>query len=58
MMDCSDTSSIFTSSDSVDFNEHNIWNPVLELLFHVQVGTFMEAHFDEADLRAFLSFCS
>ena len=37
-MDESNTSSIFTSSGSVDFNEHNIWNPVLELLFHVQVG--------------------
>ena len=49
-MDGSDTSSIFTSSDSGDFNEHNIWNPVLELLFHVQVGAFMEEYVDEVDL--------
>ena len=49
-MDGSDTSSIFTSSESVDFNEHNIWNPVLELLFHVQVGAFMEEYVDEVDL--------
>ena len=40
---------IFTSSDSFDFNEHNIGNPVLELLFHVQVGAFMEAHVAEVD---------
>ena len=39
-----------TSWDLVDFNEHNIWNPVLELLFHVQIGTFMESHFDDVDL--------
>ena len=48
--DGSDTSSIFTSSDSVDFNEHTICNPVLELPLHVQVGAFMEAYFDESDL--------
>ena len=39
-----------TSSDSVDFNEHNIWNPVLEQLFHVLVGAFTEAYFDEVEL--------
>ena len=39
-----------TPSDSVACDEHNIWNPVLELLFHVHVGAFMEAYFDEADL--------
>ena len=49
-MDGSDTSSIFNSSDSADFNEHNIWNPVLELLFHVQVGAFLEEYVDEVDL--------
>ena len=46
----SDTSSIFTSSDSVDFNEHNILNPAVEPIFHVQVGAFMEAYFEEVDL--------
>ena len=59
--DGSDTSSTFTSSDSVHFNEHNISNPLLDLLFHVQVGAFMEAYFDEVDLvRSALSchFCS
>ena len=35
-----------TSLDSVDFNDHNVWTPLLELRFHVHVGAFMEAHFD------------
>ena len=49
-MNGSDISSIFASSDSVYINEHNICNPVVELLFQVQVGAFMEAYFDEVDL--------
>ena len=39
-MERSDTSfvSAATASDSVDFDAHNIWNPLLELPFHVQIG--------------------
>ena len=57
-MDGSDTSSTLTSSDSVDCHEHIIWNPVLELLFRMHVGSFMEAYFDEADFGVrLLTFC-
>ena len=31
-MDVSDTSSTLNSSDPDEYDEHNIWNPVLELL--------------------------
>ena len=48
-MDVSDTSSTFTSSDPDECDEHNIWNPVLELLCHAHIGVFMEAPFDEED---------
>ena len=56
-MDGSDTTSMFTSSDSVHFNEYNIGNPVLEFLFHVQVGAFKEAYFDEVDLERIAVSC-
>ena len=49
-MEGSDASSVSTSSDSVDFDEHNIWNSILELLFHVQVGGIFEILVDEIDL--------
>ena len=49
-MEGSDASSVSTSSDSVDFDEHNIWNPMLELLFHVQVGGIFEICVEEIDL--------
>ena len=49
-MDSSDTSSTPTPSDFVASDETNIWNPVLELLFHAHVGAFMEKYFDETDL--------
>ena len=32
-MEESDASAISAASDSVDFDKHNIWNPMLELLF-------------------------
>ena len=48
-MERSDTSSVSTASDSVHFDEHNIWNPMLELLFHVQVGGIFEINVDEID---------
>ena len=49
-MDVSDTSSTLTSSDSVDYDEHNSWNPMLELLCHAHIGVFMEALFDEEEM--------
>ena len=56
-MDGSDISSTPTSSDSVDLDEHKIWNPVLELPFHVHVGVFMVAYFDELDLKRIALSC-
>ena len=49
-MDVSDTSSTLTSSDRDEYDGHNIWNPMLELLCHAHIGVFMEALFDEEDL--------
>ena len=49
-MDVSDTLSTLTYSGADELAGHNIWNFVLEQLFHVQVGAFMEALFDEVEL--------
>ena len=46
-----DASSVSTSSDSVVFDAHNIWNPTLELLFHVQFGGIFEIYVEEIDWR-------
>ena len=56
-MEGSDASSVSTSSDSVDFVEHNIWNPMLELLFHVQVGGIFEIYVEELDLARIALSC-
>ena len=48
-MDISDTSSTLSSSESNEYHEHNIWNPMLELLCHKHFGVYMEAPFDEED---------
>ena len=37
-------------SDPDEYDEHNIWNPMLELLCHAHIGVFMEALVDEEDL--------
>ena len=57
----SDASSVSTASSSADIVEHNVWNPMLEPLFHVQIGGIFEIFVDEIDLaRIALSchFCS
>ena len=56
-MERSDASSVSTASDSVDFDEHNIWNPMLELLFHVQVGGTFEKYVEEIDLARIALSC-
>ena len=38
-----------SSSESNEYQEHNIRNPMLELLCHAHSGVFMEAYFDEVD---------
>ena len=51
-MDGPDTSSTFTCSslctswDPDEFDEPNMWNPMLGHFCHVQVGVFMESYFD------------
>ena len=52
-MDGSDTS----SSESNEYHEHNIWEPLLEHLCHTHIGVFMEAYFDEVDMGRILLSC-
>ena len=49
-------SSLLTSPDPDEYDEHIMWNPMLGLFCHVQVGVFMEAYFEMGKNRAFLSF--
>ena len=49
-MDVSDASSTLTSSNSDEFDEHNIWNPMWGLLFYVHVVVSLKPLFDEEDL--------
>ena len=46
-MDVSDTSTTLTSSDPDELVEHNVWNPMLGLFCHADMGIFMEALADE-----------
>ena len=43
----STSSSVSTSSSCYDENKHNMWNPLLELFCHVQIGLRMETLADE-----------
>ena len=50
-MEAPDTcSSLLTSLSPDDYDEHNMWNPMLGLFCHVHVGAIMELYLDEADL--------
>ena len=52
----STSSSVSTSSSRYDETKHNMWNPLLELLRHVQIGMRMETFVDEvATARVALS---
>ena len=52
-MEKSDASSVSTASISVGIVQHNVWNPMMELLFHVQIGGIFEIFVDEIDLARF-----
>ena len=52
-----EASSVSTSLDTVDFDERNFWNPMLELLFHVQVGGILEIYVEEIDLASIALSC-
>ena len=56
-MEMSDASSVSTASDSVDFDAHNIWNPIMELLFHVQIGGIFMICMEEIDLARIALSC-
>ena len=56
-MDVSDTSSTHSSSESNEYHEHNIWNPMLELLFRTHLGISMEAQFCEEDMERIALSC-
>ena len=43
-------SAVSTTSSSADIIGHNTWNPMMELLFHVQIGGTFELLVDEIDL--------
>ena len=62
-MDGSDTSSTFscsslcTSWDPDEYDEHIMRNPMLGLFCHVQVGVLMESYFDEVVLTRIALSC-
>ena len=43
-------SSLLTSPGPDEHDGHNMWNPMLGLFCHEQVGSRMEAYFEEVDL--------
>ena len=49
-------SSLLTSPDPGECDEHNMWNPMLGLFCHVHVGVFTEAYFGEVDMGR-IAFC-
>ena len=44
------SSSVSTVPSFADYFSHNMWNPLLELLFHEQVGGIFESFVVEIDL--------
>ena len=50
-------SSVSTASNSVDIVEHNMWKPMIELLFHVQIGGIFELLVEEIDLARIALSC-
>ena len=56
---CLDTSTTLTSSDPDEFDEHNIWNPMLGLVCHANVGVFIvDRHTHRAPHFLMHSFCT
>ena len=49
-MQSSDASPVSTASDPVDFDAHNIWNRMMDLLFHVLISGTFERFVEEIDL--------
>ena len=53
----SPTSCVPTASSSDERFAHNIWNPMMELLFHAQIGGIFEMFVDEIDLARLALSC-
>ena len=56
-MERSDASSVSAASSSVDFDAHNVWNFMIELVFHVQNGGIFELFVGEIDLARITLSC-
>ena len=56
-MERSDASSVSTASSPANLVEHNVWNPMMELLFHVQIGGIFELLVDVIDLARIALSC-
>ena len=58
-----ETSSTFTCSslctfwDADEYDEHNMWSPMLGLFCHVQVGVVMDSYFDEVVMGSIALSC-
>ena len=50
-------SSPLTTPDQDEFDEHNMWNPKLGLLCHVDMGVYMGAVLDDESLRRIALSC-
>ena len=53
----SPTSSVSTASSSGESFAHNMWNPLLELLFHGQISSILLLFVDEIDLAKIALSC-
>ena len=56
-MQRSGASSVSTALDSAHFDAHNIQNPMMELLFHVQIGGIFELFVEEFDMAKITFSC-
>ena len=51
------TSSILSSVESLVYHEHNVWNPMLEVLYHFEVGVVLGALLDEVAMGRIALVC-
>ena len=53
----SNTSSDSSASNSFDSVDHNIWNPMMEILIHLETGGIFESFVDEVDMARIALSC-
>ena len=53
----SPTSCVSTEASSDERFAHNMWNPMMELLFHAQIGGIFEMFVDEIELARLALSC-